>query len=137
MRRTFLVTTIVSLCLIASTSFAYTNQQAEKGKEIFAKKCAMCHGGEGEGGVVSEAYGEYAGMKAPPIVGKGMLPNMKTAGNAYAYVKAHMPLQAPGSLSEADALDVTAFALMGNKVKADEQPLTADNAKKIDLHGKN
>jgi cytochrome c len=135
MQKTFLLTAVLATSLIASTSFAYTTQQADKGKEIFTNQCAMCHGARGGGGVVSDGSA-YTGMKAPAVVGKGMLPNMKTVGNALAFVKGHMPLETPGSLSDADALDVIAFDLMANKIKADGQPLTAEIAQKIVLHGK-
>lgn len=136
MRKTFAVSTVLMLVLTVSIAFSYTTQQAERGKQIFIQQCASCHGASGEGGVVSEMYGAYAGMKVPPVVGKGMLPNMRTAGNAYAFVKAHMPLQSPGSLSEAEALDVIAFDLMANGIKADGQPLTPESAQKIVLHEK-
>jgi cytochrome c len=135
MRRTLVASTVLMLVLSVSIAFSYTTQQAERGKQIFIQQCASCHGANGEGGVVSEMYGAYAGMKAPPVVGKGMLPNMKTAGNAYAFVKAHMPLQSPGSLSSEEALAVIAFDLMANGIKADGQSLTPESAQKIVLHG--
>lgn len=135
MRKTLLTTTLLTMC-IASTAFAYTAEQAEKGKQIFSKQCAECHGAGGEGGVVPDEYKDYAGMKVPPVVGKGMLPHMKTAGNAYAFIKSHMPLQKPGSLSEEEALNIVAFDLMANGVKSDGKPLTAESARKIMLHEK-
>ncbi len=136
MRKTFAVSTVLMLVLMVSIAFSYTTQQAERGKQIFIQQCAVCHGASGEGGVVPQMYGAYAGMKVPAVVGKEMLPNMKTAGNAYAFVKAHMPLQSPGSLSEEEALAVIAFDLMANGIAADGQPLTPESAQKIILHGK-
>jgi cytochrome c len=131
--RNLLIISVLSLFAFASTTFAYTTEQAEKGKEIFAKQCAECHGANGAGGTVPDEYTDYAGMKAPPVVGEVRLPSMKTAGNAYAFVKSHMPLQAPGSLSSDEALAVIAFDLMANGIEADGQPLTAENAKEINL----
>jgi thiosulfate dehydrogenase len=134
MRKTFLITTALVMSLNISTAFAYTTQQVDNGKQIFINQCARCHGSSGEGGVVFDENGIYTGMKVPPIMGEGMLPNMKTVGNAYAFVKAHMPLQTPNSLSDTDALDVIAFVLMTTEMKNDGQPLTAETAQKIILH---
>lgn len=130
--RTFGVIVFV-LFMSVSIAFAYTTEQANDGKQIFIRQCAMCHGASGEGGAVPDQLKGYAGMIVPPVVGKGALPNMKTAGNAYTYVKNHMPLAAPGSLSEKDALDVIAFALEANGIKPDGQPLTPETAQKIKL----
>ena len=136
MRKSLMTSAVLALCCVTVTAFAYTTEQAEKGKQIFAKQCAGCHGAGGEGGVVPDEYVDYAGMKVPPVVGKGRLPHMKTAGNAYAFIKSHMPLQAPGSLSSEDALNIVAFDMMANGVEADGQALTAESAKKIMLNEK-
>lgn len=136
MRKFIMTTAALALCCITGTALAYTEEQAEKGKEIFAKQCAECHGAGGEGGVVPNEYTDYAGIKAPPVAGKGSLPHMKTAGNTYAFIKSHMPLQSPGSLSSEEALNLVAFDLKANGKKADGQPLTVESAKKIMLHEK-
>jgi len=136
MRKMLITSAALALCCATVTAFAYTAEQAEKGKQLFVKQCAECHGAGGEGGVVPGEYSDYAGMKVPPVVGKGYLPHMKTAGNAYTFIKSHMPLQSPGSLSSEDALNIVAFDLMANGVKADGQALTVESAKKIMLHKK-
>ncbi len=124
---------VLVLFLSVSMVFAYTAEQANRGKQIYTRQCSMCHGANGQGGTVPDQVKGYAGMIAPPVAGKGALPNMKNAGNAYTFVKAHMPLSAPGTLSEKEALDVIAFDLEANGIKADNQPLTPESAQKVML----
>jgi S-disulfanyl-L-cysteine oxidoreductase SoxD len=128
------------LCLmipafIGGTGFAYTTEQAVKGKALYVKYCAVCHGVNGEGGSVPEQFGKLAGKKVPPLAGPGYLPGMKTAGQAYETAKQLMPLNNPGSLKADEYLEIISFALQANGVKPDGQPLTPASAKKIKLAG--
>lgn len=73
-----------------------------RGSHIYAAKCAMCHGGNGEGN----------GTSFPPLwgpksfnTGAGMNTKMPS------FVRANMPQNAPGTLSDQDAVDVSAFVL--------------------------
>jgi cytochrome c len=130
---------IVCLIILAFVVpvFAYTTDQASKGKELYGKYCAVCHGANGEGGAVPQQFGKLAGLKAPPVAGPGYLPGMKTAGQTYSFAKKNMPANNPGSLKDNEYLDIIAFALQANNVKPDGKPLTPDSAKKIKLsHGK-
>lgn len=104
------------LCLSVSVAMAYTAQQASRGEKVFSMKCSACHGDHGRGAQVPDKFDGYAGMKAPPVAGPGALPNMETAENVYSFVKNHMPLQKPGSLSKMEALDIVAFDLKANKI---------------------
>ncbi len=116
-------------------ALAYTAQQADHGQKIFGASCASCHGASGQGGRVPETIKGYAGMKAPPVAGKGALPNISTAENAYYFIKEHMPLQKPNMLSEQEAIDVVAFDLKANNVaKPNNQPLTLDKLAAIRIH---
>jgi cytochrome c len=134
MLRKIPVLIILTLVMSVSMAIAYTAEQANEGKQIFTRQCSGCHGASGGGGIVPDQVQGYAGMTVPPVVGKGALPNMKTAGNAYMFVKNHMPLASPGSLSEKEALDIVAFDLEANGVgKPDNQPLTPESASKIML----
>ncbi len=130
-----LIICLMILALAAATALAYTTQQAEKGKTLYAKHCAVCHGANGEGGTVPEKFGKMAGKKASPVAGPGYLPKMKTAGQAYEFAKKNMPADKPGSLKDAEYLEIISFALQANNVQPDEKPLTAASAKKIKLPG--
>ncbi len=129
----------LTLCLVilalVAPAFAYTTDQASKGKELYVKYCAVCHGASGEGGTVPEQFGKLAGMKVPPLVGPGFLPGMKTVGEVYDFAKKNMPGNKPGSLKSSEYLDIISFALQANNVKPDGKPLTPASAKKIKLSG--
>jgi len=77
---------------------------ADHGKEIYATKCASCHGQDGQG--VLTADGGYA---FPALWGDRSFnigAGMARLHTAAAFVKGNMPL-GQGSLSDQDAYDVT------------------------------
>ena len=87
---------------------------AAHGEKVYAEKCAVCHGKNGEG--TKSAAGDWI---FPPLwgdqsfnIGAGMARTSTAAG----FVKANMPIahqvkfpQDQGGLSDHDALDVAAF----------------------------
>ncbi|OFW77541.1 MAG: hypothetical protein A2201_00695 [Alicyclobacillus sp. RIFOXYA1_FULL_53_8] len=88
----------------ASSSSGATSASGDvqKGQVIFAQQCAVCHGTNGVGGT------------APAITGsQSILPssNMTQLSALVSFVKANMPLTSPGSLSQQQATDVSAFVL--------------------------
>ncbi len=128
---------VVALCLVSGTAFAFTANQAQRGKQLYAEQCAMCHGSRGQGGTVPAAVQGFGGMKAPALVGPGSLDTMHTAENFYSFIKAAMPLQSPGSLTQQDYLDIIAYNMEQNKAaKPDQTPLTMGNAAQVKLHPK-
>ena len=107
--------------------------QIEQGKQLYADKCARCHGDAGQGG-----------EKAPPVVGKEAFPekpragakrdvDFHTAADVFAWASTHMPGDAPGSLSTDQYLAIFAFDLTANGVKLDK-PLDGPAAQAIVLH---
>ncbi len=136
MQKKFVVFLTVALCLTVTVAFAYTEQQASRGEKVFSLKCSGCHGDNGQGGTVPKMFNGYAGMKAPPVAGPGALPNMETAENVYTFIKHHMPLQKPGTLSNKDAMDIVAFDLKANKIQEPgKHPLTLKELPTIKIHG--
>ncbi len=122
---------------VAAAAFAYTAEQAERGQKVFAANCAECHGADGHGGRVPDSIKGYAGMRVPPVAGPGALPHMATAENVYTFIKQHMPLQKPGSLTDQDYLDIVAFDLKANNVtKPNGKPLTVQDLPAIKLQKK-
>ncbi len=130
-------TNILVLCLVilafAVSALSYTTEQASRGKELFVKYCAVCHGDKGQGGPVPEQFKNLAGKKAPPLVGKGALPGMKDVGQVYDFASKNMPGNAPGSLKSDQYLDIIAFDLQANGIKPDGKPLTPESAKQTKL----
>ena len=79
---------------------------AANGKQVYAAKCASCHGAEGLG---LKAGGGYA---FPPLWGKDSFNDgagMARTYTAAGFVKHNMPLGQGGSLSDQDALDVSEY----------------------------
>ena len=74
---------------------------ATRGEKIFAESCARCHGADGQGmAPIPPLWGPHSFT-----IGAGMA----RANMMASFVKHNMPLDQPGTLSEQDAADVTAF----------------------------
>ncbi len=128
---------VVVMFVFAASVFAYTTDQASKGKELYVKNCAVCHGAGGQGGEVPAQFGkELAGQPAPRLVGPGFLPGMRTIGQVYDFASKNMPADKPGSLKSGDYLDIISFALEANGIKPDGKPLTPESAKRIKIPGR-
>ena len=106
---------------------------AERGAALYGERCASCHGDAGQGG------------KAPAVVGKDALPleprsgskrgvQFKTALDVLQYVKAKMPGDDPGSLSDEDARAIIAFDLKANGVDLTGKDLSDATLAAIALH---
>lgn len=136
MKKRFALILTAVLCLTVTVAFAFTEKQSGRGEKVFSVKCAVCHGENGQGGIVPHMFDGYQGMKAPRVAGPGALPNMETAENVYTFVKHHMPLQKPGSLGKKDALDIVAFDLKANNIeKPSDKPLETKDLASIKIHG--
>ena len=80
---------------------------AARGKEIYAEKCASCHGVNG-GGTPNPAGGYFF----PPVWGNASFnvgAGMARTYTAAAFIKLNMPLGQGGSLSDQDAIDVAEY----------------------------
>lgn len=78
----------------------------ERGKAVFATKCASCHGTDGAGKPAGTAY------QFPPLWGDHSFnvgAGMARLDTASAFVKSRMPLGAGGTLTAQEAYDVAAY----------------------------
>lgn len=78
----------------------------ERGAEVYANQCAVCHGDSGEGQKVGER------QVFPPLWGDGAYnwgAGMHRVNTAANFIHANMPLSKSYSLSEQQAWDVAAF----------------------------
>lgn len=104
---------------------AYTNEQASRGTAVYSQYCAVCHGAnlQGEAGT--------------PLMGRTFLQayGAGTAAQLYDFLSRQMPLNAPGSLSPSQYLDVTAFILERNGLPPGTAPLTAQSLDQVSLKG--
>jgi PQQ-dependent dehydrogenase (methanol/ethanol family) len=97
-----LASTIVAVR--ADTTF--TTSQASAGSTVYAQSCAQCHGTN------------LQGQSGPALMGPSIKSGYPTAEKLYDFIKAQMPANAPGSLSETQYKDVTAYLLQKNGLLA-------------------
>ena len=87
----------------------YTVEQAKRGEALYKEQCATCHGDNLEGS-----------GPMPPLAGKDFLTNWKGKSVGDLFEKTHttMPATAPGTLTPAQAADITAHMLAIGKYPA-------------------
>jgi cytochrome c len=83
---------------------AYTGVQASRRAAVYTQRCAVCHGAN------------LQGESGTPLTGPTFWHAYRagTAAQLYDFLSRQMPLDAPGSLSQKQYLDVTAFILERN-----------------------
>lgn len=89
---------------VAKTELGYS---PERGQEVFATNCAVCHGGDGQG--QKDINGRYV---FPPLWGANSFnwgAGMARIDTAAAFIKNNMPLSQPGRLTDQEAWDVAAY----------------------------
>lgn len=77
------------------------------GKDVYAAKCASCHGANGAG-----TKNPAGGYLFPPVAGKDSFNDgagMARTYTAAAFVKHNMPLGQGGTLTDQEAIDVAAY----------------------------
>jgi thiosulfate dehydrogenase len=80
---------------------------AVHGKQVYAEKCAVCHGTNGAG-----TRNPAGGYTFPPVWGNASFnigAGLARTYTAAAFIKHNMPLGQGGSLSDQDAIDVAEF----------------------------
>ena len=98
------------------TAGAFTAEQAVAGRVVYETNCAGCHlpslAGRGD---------------APPLAGSQFMTGwgVRTTRDLVTFIQASMPPLNPGSLADADYINVSAFILQSNGAASGPQPLTA------------
>jgi mono/diheme cytochrome c family protein len=92
----------------------YTEEQAERGRELYATQCIMCHGESLEGGGSVHA-----------LVGAEFAANWNglSMGDLLDRTRTTMPMNKPGTLSRQQIADLLAFVLSVNKFPAGDAEL--------------
>ena len=100
---------------------------ASTGRNVYAVKCASCHGTNGSDGPFARLVG--------PI---GDTVKAKTIGNywpysttVFDYIKRTMPYNAPGTLSDDEVYSLTAYLLSANKIIDSTMQLNDGNLFKV------
>lgn len=84
----------------------YTAEQAGRGRAVYLKECASCHGTDLTGG-----------ESAPALAGAEFLANWtgQSVGDLFERTRQSMPANDPGKLSRAQNSDVIAYLLEANR----------------------
>ena len=92
----------------------YTEEQAKRGADVYAEKCAMCHG-DSLGGVES----------APALTGPAFYATWEgeNLNSLFERIRMSMPQDNPGSLSRAQNADIVAHLLHIGGYPAGSTPL--------------
>jgi mono/diheme cytochrome c family protein len=95
------------------TAGVYSAAQATRGQQLFSKECAACHG---------EAL---TGVVGPPLTGEGFLSiwGGRPLSDLVDKIAQTMPVQAPGTISRPQAIDITAYILQVGKYPAGQAEL--------------
>lgn len=105
----------------APTAYGYTAGQAATGRTTYQANCVSCHGAALQGGV------------GPALIGGTLGARFDTAASLQVYIAAAMPMTAPGSLSQTDYWNLTAFLLQQNGIAPDGTAIGPGNAAGISL----
>ena len=109
----------------ANAAGAYTAAQTTSGATVYTQSCAQCHGANLQGG----AGPPLSGQTFSQAYGAG------TAAPLYDFISRQMPQNAPGSLSQQQYLDVTAYVLSRNGLPAGDTPLSMASLSQVSLSG--
>ncbi|MBI3160968.1 MAG: c-type cytochrome [Chloroflexi bacterium] len=127
--------------------------QADKGAQVYWLACLPCHGDRGQGltedfiqtypeedhncwasgchGKNPYESGFTIPRYIPPVIGAGTLQNFPNAASLQSYIRAAMPYWKPGSMTEEESWQVTAFLLRENNLWGAQDELTASTAERI------
>lgn len=100
-------------------------EQIAKGGALYAEGCASCHGVDLQGDS-GPALRPLAALKQPEGAAA-------SAADLARWIRLNMPVADPGSLTSAQAHDVTAFILARSGVSWGAEPLAAANSPTIFL----
>lgn len=79
----------------------------ERGAEVYAAKCAVCHGDDGQGRRAADGTVVF-----PPLWGSGSFnwgAGMHRVNTAAGFIQANMPFSQPGTVTDQEAWDVATF----------------------------
>lgn len=127
--------------------------QADVGSQVYILVCRACHGDRGQG--LTEEWraswdpadrncwqskchaanhppeGFEFPRWAPQVMGQGAMARFQTAEDLHAFLKERMPWYAPGSLTDQEYWQLTAYLARENHFYDGQTVLTADNAANI------
>lgn len=104
----------------------------EQGAKVYADKCQMCHGAEGQGGPMDRITGGIGTLaSAKPV--KTPVSYWPTATTIFDYVRRAMPLRSPESLTNDEVYAVTAYILSIDAVVPKDAVLDAKSLPQVKM----
>ena len=108
----------------------------KQGAQVFATKCAMCHGPTGTEGPKDKLVGGQNTLKtAKPVKTVGSY--WPYATTLYDYINRAMPFNAPGSLNSDEVYSVISWLLFQNQIVAEDAVIDAQTLPKIQMPNRN
>lgn len=98
---------------------------AQSGEEVYRQNCLACHGEGGKEGLNDRLVGGHGSLLTDkPVRTVGSF--WPYATTLFDYVRRAMPYQTPGSLTNDELYEVTAYILFLNGVIAEDADMNAD-----------
>jgi cytochrome c len=108
----------------------------KQGAQVFATKCAACHGPTGTEGPKDRLVGGQNTLATPKPI-KTIGSYWPYATTLYDYIYRAMPFNAPQSLTPVETYSVIAWLLFQNKVIAEDAVIDAQSLPKIEMPNRN
>lgn len=106
---------------------------AKQGAELFANKCAACHGANGEGSQLAPRLVGGRGPLTSPAPSRTLANYWPFATTIWDYINRAMPPKQEGSLNPNDVYALTAFILYRNEIVPEDQVINAASLPKVKM----
>jgi len=106
---------------------------AKQGQEIFANKCAACHGPGGEGSQLGPRLVGGRGALNTPTPSRTLANYWPFATTIWDYINRAMPPKRQDSLGASDVYALTAFILFRNEIISEGQVIDAKSLPKVKM----
>ena len=103
--------------------------KAADGAKIFAEKCALCHGDNGQGGRAARLIG--GPTKASLDGGKTIANYWPYATTLFDFIRRAMPFTQPRSLTDQEVYALVAYILAQNKLIGEDDEINATTLPKV------
>jgi cytochrome c len=105
---------------------------AERGRDLYARQCAACHGATGKEGPADLLVGGAGTLTtARPLKTVGSF--WPYAATLWDYLNRAMPYDRPGSLTPDDVYAVTAYVLFLNGIVGERDSLTQETLPRVQM----
>ncbi len=103
-----------------------------QGQQVYATRCASCHGVQGQGGPMDRLVGGAGTLNsAKPVKTVGSY--WPYASTLYDYIRRAMPFTSPGTLTNDQVYAVTAYVLHMNAIVPDNVVLDAKSLARVEM----